>query len=91
MSKSYGRGPLLGAALAILLFVSWAAAAFAAVGTGADSTAALDQTRIVQVEAKMPRSKPRLAAMVLAGFSPALLMVARVRRQLADSPDEASP
>jgi len=64
-----------------LLFVTWAAAAFAAVGESRD-TAALTEARSSHGLAPMtqPRSTSRLAVLVLAGFVPAFWMVRRERR-----------
>jgi len=64
-----------------LLFVTWAAAAFAAVGKDRDA-GALTQARSSQRLATIPqtRSTSRLAVLVLAGFVPAVWMVRRERR-----------
>ena len=80
---------IAGAAVALLVFLTWAAAAYAAVGTDPVEPSALAGSA-AELGTDLGTAA-RLAALLLAGFLPAVFLIAREgksRPTLAELPDD---
>jgi len=84
-SSKRRHGPLLGAIVALLFFITWAAVGFAAVDGDAPGVKPASSAAVLAARHNLPRAKPKspatLAVLIAAGFLPAVLLAAQARRR----------